>query len=279
MSEFTPIILSTLPSASRSEAAIARTFRISPDGRTLAYLSSESGGIGTSKILLQGLSESLAFKGEPRQVGGSDASISGVIWTHEGRELLYWAGNVTSRSGLFRVVLDSKAQPEAVALPGRNVRTASYSEQSKRLVYSEFSLNTNLFRIELTNPGKPAEKLISSTMREAFPQYSPDGKKIVFYSNRSGSQQVMVCDAEGRGSVQLTQAKALNNATPRWSPDGQWITYDSNVSGLFQIYRMSAEGGATRNVTNDKNPSITASTSRDGKWIYYASQRNGRFDV
>lgn len=157
--------------------------RISPDGRTLAYLSSESGGIGTSKILLQGLSESLAFKGEPRQVGGSDASISGVIWTHEGRELLYWAGNVTSRSGLFRVVLDSKAQPEAVALPGRNVRTASYSEQSKRLVYSEYSLNTNLFRIELTNQGKPAEKLISSTMREAFPQYLPDGKKIVFYSN------------------------------------------------------------------------------------------------
>lgn len=89
----------------------------------------------------------------------------------------------------------------------------------------------------------------------------------------------MLCDAEGRGSVQLTQAKALNDATPRWSPDGQWITYDSNVSGLFQIYRMSAEGGATRNVTNDKNPSITASTSRDGKWIYYASQRNGRFDV
>ena len=61
----------------------------------------------------------------------------------------------------------------------------------------------------------------------------------------------MVSDAEGRGAVQLTQAKALNNATPRWSTDGQWITYDSNLCGLFQIYRVSAEGGAVRNVTND----------------------------
>ena len=81
--------------------------------------------------------------------------------------------------------------------------------------------------------------------------FTAGGKKIVFYSNRSGSQQVIVRDAEGRGAVQLTQAKALNNATPRWSTDGQWITYDSNLCGLFQIYRVSAEGGAVRNVTND----------------------------
>lgn len=252
---------------------------VSPDGHALAYLETEFRGVGTVRIVVQKLGDGYVPVGAPRQVGPLDAAVKGAIWARGGKELLYWAGRTTSRSSSFRVAVEGDVKPVAMSLPGRFQGAMSYSEKLKRLVYAEFSINSNLWRLDLDNLGKDSEKFISSTLREAFPQYSPDGKQIVFYSSRTGTQQIMLADADGNKQVQFTSAKALNNGTPRWSPDGQWITFDSNRQGFFQIYRMSAAGGVERNITNDQYPNITASTSRDGKSIYYASQRNGRFDI
>jgi Tol biopolymer transport system component len=48
---------------------------------------------------------------------------------------------------------------------------------------------------------------------------------------------------------------------------------------VFQVYVVRAEGGKPRQLTEERTTSFGASWSRDGRWIYFASQRSGRFEV
>ena len=68
-------------------------------------------------------------------------------------------------------------------------------------------------------------KLISSTRVDGDAQFSPDGKKIAFTSNRSGNDEIWVCDSDGSNAQQLTSLGTGNCGGPRWSPDGERIAF------------------------------------------------------
>src|SRR6185436_13269395 len=108
----------------------------------------------------------------------------------------------------------------------------------KRLAFVRLIENSTIWRLDLQARTPAAEQFIVSTAREAFPQYSPDGKRIVFYSNRSGQNQIWLCDADGSRATQLTSMTGTITGTPRWSPDSQRISFDSNTGGDWQIYVM-----------------------------------------
>jgi hypothetical protein len=118
--------------------------------------------------------------------------------------------------------------------------------------------------------------LIFSTRDDHSPQISPDGEQIVFMSNRTGSDEVWVCDREGGKLRQLTFFDGPPTGTPRWSPDGGWIAFDSRAEGSSDIYVVSAAGGAPRRLTTENSNDATPSWSRDGRWIYFSSNRGGR---
>ena len=65
-------------------------------------------------------------------------------------------------------------------------------------------MDTNIWRIE-TESKQPPVKVISSTQYDSSPQYSPDGSRVAFRSNRSGSNEIWVSDSKGRIPVQLTK--------------------------------------------------------------------------
>jgi Tol biopolymer transport system component len=154
------------------------------------------------------------------------------------------------------------------------------SSGGSRLAWTRFFADTNIYRLGLAGaqPGKP-ESLIASSFRDVFPQYSPDGKRIVFYSDRSGTHEIWICDASGSGCRQLTTLGAVTSGSPRWSPDGQQIVFDSNKGGLYQVYVVGADGGSPRRLTNPPSASFGGNWSRDGRWIYFGSDRSGGTEV
>lgn len=113
----------------------------------------------------------------------------------------------------------------------------------------------------------------------AAPQYSPDGRKIAFHSDRSGDVEVFTCDADGTNLQQLTFFHGLQGGTPRWSPDGRRIAFDSRVEGSAQIYVIASDGGKPRRVTDGAAQNLVPSWSRDGKWIYFESDRSGQWRI
>ena len=132
------------------------------------------------------------------------------------------------------------------------------------------------------SPGRSSARPPRSSHRhgtKAASNSRPDGRRIVFHSDRSGSSEIWVCDASGGNPLQLTSLGRSNTGTPRWSPDGRRIAFDARLGRDGDIHVMDADGGAPRRVTTEPSDDVVPSWSRDGRWIYFASNRSGRWEV
>jgi Tol biopolymer transport system component len=87
----------------------------------------------------------------------------------------------------------------------------------------------------------------------SLPVWSPDGKKILFTSDRDGDFEVYVMNADGSGQRNLTRNPAHDSA-PTWSPDGRKILFTTKRDGNFEVYVMNADGSGQRNLTRDPAP-------------------------
>jgi eukaryotic-like serine/threonine-protein kinase len=130
----------------------------------------------------------------------------------------------------------------------------------------------------LSSPGRIAGSpvpAIVSTRKDINPQFSADGKRVAFCSDRSGSMEIWVSDLDGSNAMQLTSMNAGMTGSPRWSPDGTRLVFDSTKEGQSELYVINATGGEPRRLTNDPATDGVGSWSRDSRWIYFMSNRGG----
>jgi Tol biopolymer transport system component len=120
-------------------------------------------------------------------------------------------------------------------------------------------------------------RLIASPRQEVSGVYSPDGTRIAFSSERSGSFEIWLCDSDGSHPVELTAYGTLTGS-PHWSPDGKWILFVSRREGHGGVYVISAGGGEARQLTVGKGEDILSNWSHDGSRIYFASNRSGSME-
>jgi Tol biopolymer transport system component len=244
----------------------------SPDGKSVAFI--RSSGLTSDDIYL------ISTRGEKLQrVTADERQILSLAWTADGREIIF-SSNRGGGYSLWRVAVGG-GTPERVAATGQNAYSPAISRQGNRLVYNVSFLDSNIWRLDNSNADrqKSATKLISSTLQDHSPQISPDGKRIVFVSDRSGNAEIWICESDGSHPVQLTFFDGTVSGTPRWSPDGQQIVFDSRPAGNADIYVMSAEGGKPRPVTLEPSHEVLASWSRDGRWLYFCSNRSGGYQI
>jgi len=103
--------------------------------------------------------------------------------------------------------------------------------------------NTNIYEMDLRT--RHNTRLTNDGAIDTGPSYAPDGSKITFESDRSGSQQIYVMNADGSGQARISFGDG-RYATPVWSPRGDLIAFTKYKGQEFYIGVMRPDGSGER---------------------------------
>ncbi len=246
-------------------------FSVSPDGSSLAVVRYEA-GLGDIHIVpMKG--------GDSRRVTNWGGTLEGVVWTPDGRELIY-----SKHDGLWRISAGLAQAGRGSRIQGVSVHATNLSisrpgpGQAARLVFQAPDRDLSFRMIDLTAPLhegviQAVKPFPASTHLEYPGPFSPDGRHFAFVSGRP--PQLWISGADGTGLRQITSANVTELSAGSWSPDGRRIVYHASVNGNTDIFVVDAAGGVPKRLTFETSMDSTASWSRDGRWIYFSSNRGG----
>ena len=251
---------------------------VSPDGQTLAFC--RMIGYTSSDLHLVPLREALVEQTWPKHLLTNADFVASPLWRPGRNEIVITGGSMGTRN-LWSIATSgsSVGHPFTVGADGD---LPALSPRGHRLAYSKRIWDANIWRLRISAGSGPTQTpvpLIHTTRDEIFPTFSPDGARIAYQSDRSGTHEVWISDSNGLGSVQLTSFGRGMTGSPHWSPDGQRIAFDSSAEGQFDIYVVDAAGGKPARLTQNSHLDVIPRWSGDGEWIYFTSKRTGTFQV
>jgi len=253
--------------------------RVSPDGRNLAFL--RVSAFSVVDVFTQPMTVVANVAAEPRRLTSAGWSMSALLWSGDSRTLLF-AASQGGANRLWRVSPVQAGKPAPVtSLPSVGGQVA-ISAKGDRLAYIQTTLDIDIYRQDLPQAGEkppPSVTLISSTRAEMNARISPDGSKIAFASDRTGSWEIWVAASNGEHPVQLTSFGAGETGSPRWSADSKQIAFDARVRGNAEVYVVDGSGGKPRPLVSGSGDNFGPSWSHDGKWVYFISNRLGQEQV
>ena len=257
------VSLDTLePTQVKTDCKAAMLPAFSPRGDSLAWACADKPN--SVPVYLTHLSD-----GRVSELVRSAEGFEGLVWSQDGRRIVF-----SSSGDLWEVTLSRPSRPEKLPF-GHDAADLAVSFTGHRLAYQQIHENWNIWRLDLSQPQAKAEKVVASSRAQTSPNYSPDGTKIAFASNRSGNWEVWVSDSDGSNALQLSSFGPWLTGTPRWSPDGRLIAFDSRVGDdVANIYLVDPRGGVPHKLDIDVRGTNEPSWSHDGKWIYFASREN-----
>jgi len=241
---------------------------VSPDGKSLAFLRAQNRGWS---IIVMPFPE-----GNAKVILGPERDVerAGLAWESDRRYLIYRS----THGGLWEVPA-SGGQSRRLRVGSDSADFPAVSSRGD-LAFTESFHEFALKQIDRPAAGAtpPMKSVIESTRSVFDPQWSPDGKQIAFYSDRSGSTEIWRCDPNGEHLKQLTSFGGPLTRNPRWSPDGRYIAFDS-VSNRAHLHIIPSDGGRDHILTSGDSTDIIPAWSHDATTVYFSSLRNGKWQI
>ena len=143
------------------------------------------------------------------------------------------------------------------------------SPDKQQLVFTHNSPSTNKYQIVLADQhGENVGNIPGINGWD--PTWSPDGKTILFASDKNGTNQLYTVRLDGSRLTRITNLPALRGRSD-WSPDGQSIVTYSGEPWHREVYIMNADGSNLRQLTPSGGNSQGPSFSPDGKWVTFTA--------
>lgn len=222
--------------------------------------------------------------GPARQLTNERAAIMGPpTWSQDGTSIIF-SSTKGGDPALWAIPTRGGAATR-IAGAGPATWHPTVAREGGQMAAQKIVRSSGVYCLPLEGePGKNTPTVVTATNgRNEGPQLSPDGRRLVFMSDRSGFVDIWVSNRDGSSAVQLTNLHG--SGTPRWSPDGLWIAFDSTTHdfnggyGPSAVWLVSSMGGVPRALVKDQFENLVPSWSRDGKWVYFSSHRSGEDQV
>jgi Tol biopolymer transport system component len=259
------------------------TPRWSPDGRSIGFAEGDLNRNSATWHLRQ--IDPATGRVSPLGPDRGGNALGGLAWSGNGRHLFYIQaasimGDIAgSESRLFDLDLSSHRPRSVLWEDGLAAINASAGEVSRcdvlsrgRLVFAKRLRRQNLREIPIDRSAlSSAPRLLTEgSSIDRQPTYSPDGKRILFSSNRSGNLDLWTMDLSTGALRQVTDDSA-QDWDPAFTPDGNQILWDSDRTGHLEVWIANLDGSAARQVTQDGVDAENPTETPDGRWIVYWS--------
>jgi Tol biopolymer transport system component/DNA-binding winged helix-turn-helix (wHTH) protein len=240
----------------------------SPDGNQIAFVRSTVAGVSNDVFVMP------SKGGDALRLTFDNHPIMGPpTWTADSREIVF-SSDRSATMGLWRISAAGGAL-RPVAGPAGEAKWPSIPAKGNLLVYEQALSKFNVWRLnlkDLTHHAAPPSALISEKGDKMRPDFSPDGKKVAFESDRLGFWDIWTCDVDGTNCVQATALHGTAGRA-RWSPNGRYIAFEFHPKERSEIYMVEVPGGTPHLVpTIPGADNLSPEWSRDGKWLYFASK-------
>ena len=141
------------------------------------------------------------------------------------------------------------------------------SRDGQRIV---FDMLGDLYTLPIT--GGVATAISQGLAFDSQPRFSPDGRRVVFVSDRSGADNVWIMSLDGRDTVQVSNRLSGAFISPTWTPDGNYV-----VVSRGQLWLYDVSGGTGTQLTRAPAGAMLLGPSfgPDARYVYYAQRQGG----
>lgn len=242
----------------------------SHDGNYLYYASRRGGSMNLWRVRID--EESGQLLGDSEPVTTPAASIGHISFSRDGKLMTYTA--IDNRRNIEKISFDPVTQ-KVVGNPVEITHGSTISimtdpsPDGQWIVFNSFSGQEDIFIAR--QDGTESRKLTDDTFNDRAPEWSPDGKQIAFYSNRTGKYEIWSIHPDGSGLHQITEIPEMTLWYPTWSPDQRRMAFSNDKGG----YILDLSSGLPVK-TFQKLPPLDVETSpffqvsswsQDGKWL------------
>jgi TolB protein len=240
----------------------------SADGSYIYFSSSRGGSMNLWRVNVDEGSGKVLGSPEPATVPSGFGEMA--KFSRNGNKIVYVSAEI--RGNIYKLNFDpvsgkSVGQPVPVTEGTKQYSYPSVSPDSKWIVASSTGQQEDLYIMR--SDGSGLSKLTSDIYKDRGPQWSPDGKSIAFYSDRTGKYEIWRINIDGSNLRQLTST-ANTIVTPVWFPDGHLMlsNYANRNTVLF-----NPDSGIVKDLPSLPDYSgkgvafYTNSISPDGKYI------------
>ena len=191
--------------------------------------------------------------------------LYGLVWSADDQSLIV-AAVKANRDAVYEIRVSDGQVHE---LPGLAGEWPAISNDGRKMAISVTDNHLSIWRKDLQHPEVPSVEMYSSTRAQNAAEYSPDGTRVAFDSERSGTWSVWMADSEGSNLVQISQEEPA--FYPRWSPDSRKIVFQmfDKASGSWGVYIADISDRVPHQLKTNIHVLEFPSWSHDGKWIYF----------
>ncbi len=205
----------------------------SPDGAWLYFISDRSGSLNLWRIGID--QDSGRVSGAPEPVTSSSQSIRFLTLSRDGSRIAYATDE--RRDSLEARTFDAERLApggEAVPLVGaKAVRSVDPSPDGQWLAFDTLPPGEDLYLVRADGSG--LRQLTRDEHRDRIPRWSPDGRLLLFYSNRSGRYEAWAVPPDGSRVEQLTRSTGQVPTYCIWSPDGRRLACSRDGTVLVDL--------------------------------------------